>query len=120
MTAPVLPLQLKITNQTTKTSKDRVLIAQFGNGYSQIANDGINSKVDSWQIQYAPIYGADLITLNAFLDLVGVTAWFTWIPLGEAVSKKWRIDKDSRKQTMLNINTFIFTFTITQVFDLGV
>jgi phage-related protein len=119
MTAPVLPLLGKITNESSKTSKNRILEAQFGNGYRQVAKDGINSTIDTWSLQFSPLYGTDLTTMQTFISTVGVTVWFTWTPLGESVSKKWRIDKDSIKTTLINTTKFIYSFSITQCFDLG-
>jgi phage-related protein len=119
MTALTLPLINKITKTSSKTSEDRILSAQFGNGYRQVAKDGLNSEIDKWSLQFAPLTGADLTTMNDFLASVGVDVWFNWIPLGELVNKKWRIDKDSKKPRMINFTTYEINFSITQCFDLG-
>jgi phage-related protein len=119
MTAPVLPLTNRITSSSSKSTKNRILEAQFGNGYRQAANDGINSSIDTWSLQFAPLSGTNLTTMQTFLSTVGVTVWFTWTPLGESTSKKWRIDKDSVKANMINTTTYIYNFSITQCFDLG-
>jgi phage-related protein len=119
MTAPAMPLTIKITSNSFKGQKDRILSAQFGNGFNQVAPDGLNSIIDTWSIQYMPLRGTDLTTINTFLATVGVTTWFTWTPLGETVSKKWRIDKDSIQKKMINTSTFLISFTMTQQFDLG-
>lgn len=120
MAAPVLPLTTKISLNSSKSIRNRVIEAQFGNGYRQVANDGLNSNVDSWSLQFVPLSGTDLTTMQTFLTTVGVSTWFTWTPLGESVSKKWRIDKDSIKITPINSTKFTYNFSITQCFDLGV
>lgn len=118
--AEALPLLGKITAQSQMGQTHRNLAAQFGDGYSQVAPDGLNSVIDNWELRFAPLEGADLTAMNTFLLLVGTTEWFTWTPLGEAVPKKWRIEKDSIKKSMLNTSTFIISFKMVQVFDLGV
>ncbi len=114
-----LPLIKLITTASIKTVENRILEAQFGNGYRQVTSDGLNSNIDKWKIQYAPITGVNLATLDTFLNTVGVIDWFTWIPLGETTSKKWRIDKNSLTRTMLDTSRYAIKFTITQSFDLG-
>ena len=117
--AEALPLLGKITAQSQMGQTHRNLAAQFGDGYLQIAPDGLNSVIDNWELRFAPLEGADLTTMNAFLLLVGTTEWFTWTPLGEVIEKKWLIEADSVKKLMLNTSTFIISFKILQVFDLG-
>jgi phage-related protein len=119
MTAPVLPILTKITATSTGTSKDRYLQAQFGNGFRQVSKDGFNTKIDQWNIQYAPLEGTELTTIDDFINQVGCDVWFTWTPLGETISKKFRRDPDSLKRTPLNLTKFLISFTITQCFDLG-
>jgi phage-related protein len=120
MVALTMPLANKLTKSSQKTSENRLLEARFGNGYGQVAKDGMNSEIDKWSLQFGPITGADLTTMNTFLAAVGADVWFYWTPLGESVVKKWRIDKGSKKPRMVNFTTYEINFSITQVFDLGV
>ena len=117
--AEALPLVDRITANSAKTVENRILEAQFGNGYKQSTKDGINSDIDHWTIQYAPLEGANLTNVDSFLSTVGVTEWFTWTPIGEAVEKKWTIDKDSINRKMLNTTKFLVSFKMTQDFTLG-
>jgi phage-related protein len=121
MTAPVLPLTVacKITNNARKTRQDRNLRVQFGNGYSQIVADGINSVTDKWELEFAPLSGTVLSDMETFLSTVNTTVWFSWTPIAESVKKKWRIDENSIKKDILNFSEFVYKFSITQVFDLG-
>ena len=114
-----LPLTTKITIESQKSQVNRLLAAQFGDGYSQVANDGLNSSIDVWEIRYAPLSGANLITIDAFLSIVKASQWFTWTPFGEVVEKKWRINKDSIKRNMISTELYMVGFQMTQVFDLG-
>lgn len=114
-----LPLVPKITINSQKSQTNRNLFSQFGDGYSQVASDGLNSDIDSWEIRYAPLDATDLTTLDAFLSIVKTVAWFTWTPFGEVTEKKWRIEKDSIKRLMISTEKYTISFKINQVFDLG-
>ena len=116
---PTLPLLTHLTNGCRRKPTFRLLSAQYGKGYRQVAKDGLNSKIDTWKIEYHPLDGANLTTLQAFLDLVNCDVYFTWVPLGETTQKKWRINTDSIEVTMFNFTKFLYSFTITQAFDLG-
>ena len=119
MPALDLPLPLKLTNKCTKSVKDRVLEAQYGNGYKLTARDGLNSTVEIWELYYSPLTGADLTTVRTFLDTVSTDTWFYWTPFGETTPKKWRRVADSLKETMLNYEKLLISFTVEQQFDLG-
>lgn len=64
-------------------TKFRVLTAQFGDGYSQAAADGINNRTESWPLQF--VGDASAITpIRAFLDRhAGHRAFFWSPPMGE-------------------------------------
>lgn len=121
MTAPIFPTDIicKLTKECTKTTKNRLLKAQYGNGFIQIAKDGFNSNIDSWNLVIAPLDAGNITTMETFLSTVGCDVWFTWTPLGETVSKKWRIDQDSVKTELVNFVYKKYTMSITEAFDLG-
>ena len=112
-------LSCKLSAQSKKAVQNRVLTSQFGNGYSQVTKDGINSNIDKWDLTFIPLSGLALSDANSFFDLVGCDAWFGWLPLGETVIKKFRVDKDSLQKTMINFTTYIINVKITQCFDQG-
>lgn len=64
----------------------RTLDAQFGDGYSQSAADGINTEFQSWTIScrglIAPdcIVATDIAEVMAFLDSHGGWKSFLWTP----------------------------------------
>lgn len=61
----------------------RVLKAQFGDGYAQIARDGINNVVESWSLQFVG-KTAKIAAIRAFLRERGGDRSFHWTPpLGE-------------------------------------
>lgn len=119
MPAPTLPLVTKLTNESSKSTKNRIIKAQYGNGYTQTVRDGLNSDIDSWILVWMPLTGSDLASLRSFITTVGVTTWFTWTPFGESTSKKWAIVQDSIKEKLFNYDSIQISFTIEQRFDLG-
>ena len=122
MTAPILQYPDYLTAECRKLPrKNRVIKASFGNGYMQVAKDGLNDKIDSWKLIYKPLQDTELQNLRDFIDQVGCDVWFTWTPFGESTSKKWSIVEDSYEETFFKIcnNVIIISFTIIQRFDLG-
>lgn len=118
MTAPVFP-SIAVDQASTKTRKNRILTAQYGNGYAQYANDGINSQYDEWELQLRNLSSTDRSTMNTFYETVGSVVWFTWTPPGDSSSKKWRIVKDTYKETSSGGLIYNISFTVQQQFDLG-
>ena len=112
----LLPQTDRITSASQKKVVNRVIEAQFGGGYRQVANDGTNSDVDTWTIQIAPLEGDNLTQMRSFLDTIGVVEWFQWTPLGEIVAKNWRVDPSSTEWTMINTTKFVVKFAITRHF----
>ena len=112
----LLPQTDRITANSRKTVKNRVLEAQFGDGYLQRVDDGVNSIIETWEIQIAPLEGDNLTQIRSFIDTVGTTVPFEWTPLGETVAKNWRIDPNSLQIQMINTSKFIYSFTMTRIF----
>lgn len=119
MTAPVLPLTTQVAQSSRKTRGNRILAAQFGQGFGQFAKDGYNSQFDKWQLNFNNLNNTDRGTMNTFYETVGSDVWFTWTATGDATSKKWRIDKDTFNETPQSGALYSITFNITQQFDLG-
>ncbi|MEV8518675.1 phage tail protein [Dyella marensis] len=57
----------------------RVRRAQFGDGYSQEVQDGINNKVQSWPLQFVGSR-AEMQALSDFLDAHAGAIGFLWTP----------------------------------------
>lgn len=74
--------------------KPRVLAAKFGDGYEQRTLDGINNKLETWQIQARGLKDAtEAATMEAFLRTQAGVTPFTWVtPYGRTalfVCKDW-------------------------------
>lgn len=67
--------------EPTGTVSYRVKTAQFGDGYSQAVGDGINNKVQSWQLEFAGI-DKEVFSICEFLDKHMGYKSFLWTPPG--------------------------------------
>lgn len=73
----------RATGQPSGTASFRRLTAQFGDGYRQVAGDGINNKVQSWPLTFSGDK-KDMAALAAFLDRHAGIRSFLWTPpMGE-------------------------------------
>lgn len=57
----------------------RALKAQFGDGYSQEAEDGINSRTETWPLEFIGTE-SEILPIKAFLDRHGTWKGFLWTP----------------------------------------
>jgi len=111
-----LPLTTFISNASSKLRKHRTLSAQFGDGYSQEAPDGVNYKYDEWNIVYQNLTAGDRNTLWATLDAVGSWDYVNWQAVGDTTSKKWKITTDGITETIQAGNLYTITFKLRQIF----
>ena len=100
----------------TKTSKPRVLLAQFGDGYAQRATAGINNIVSEWNLTFSSRTITEANNILAFLVATGGVSYMDWTPPQEAVAVKV-IASDWSSQYESAISRTI-TVKFTQVFDL--
>jgi len=75
-----LPLTDRISQSALLNETYRVKKAQFGNGYSQRAKDGINNKVQVWQLVFSALDATETATLRDALDSTEGTDYITWTP----------------------------------------
>jgi phage-related protein len=67
----------------------RVLQANFGDGYNQRVNDGINNINEQWDVQFAALDQTNAAEIIDFLEARGGYQSFLWIPPGESTYKKY-------------------------------
>ena len=58
----------------------RVLNAEFGDGYSQRAPDGLNTLMRKWRLQFTNRDQADCDAIEAFFEAQGGCLAFSWTP----------------------------------------
>lgn len=81
---------LEPTIASMKTVEYRVKRVQFGNGYYQIAGDGINNNMEEWSVQWEALSATDKETIIAFLEARGGYDNFTWTaPDSSATAKSY-------------------------------
>jgi phage-related protein len=113
-----LPLTTKLSNSSSKSTSFKTIKAQFGDGYSQRAADGINNKIDSWSISWENLSSADKDTVLTALDAVGGYDYLTWTPFGESSSKKFILKDGSYSVSHVEGGTyFTISTSLIQVFD---
>lgn len=111
MTAPVFTWQAD--GQATGEVTLRVLASQFGDGYQQVAKDGINNKVQNWPLVFTGT--ADRIReIAAFLDARGGAEAFTWTPPLATVPGLYRAAKYSPQH--LGGDTYRLSVTFMETF----
>lgn len=109
-----LPLTDRISQSSRRTRKFRVFRAQFGDGYAQTAPDGINYKVDTWEVVYENLSSSERTTLWSAIDTVGAVDYFTWTPPGGS-STKWKIVGEVQ-ETPVSGDIYTVSFNLEQVF----
>lgn len=57
----------------------RVLKAQFGDGYEQRSQDGINACMQVWNLVFDTLTFAELTAIDNFLTAAGGWQKFTWV-----------------------------------------
>jgi len=110
-----LPLTTAISQGATRKRTNRVLFAQFGDGYDQTAPDGINALVDEWSITYPNLTSSERTTLWSALDAVGGSDYFTWTPPG-GTSTKWKVKEDGVTEMPASGDLYTVSFSLRQVF----
>lgn len=116
-------LAARIVRNSPKKRKDKIFAVQYGDGYEQVADAGINPRVDIWQLDFAPLTAALKNDMDVFIALVGASKTFTWTATGESTQKKWRIEADSYSEVPIGKDsgqlTWKVSFTIKQSFEIG-
>lgn len=59
---------------------DRILTANFGDGYQQRLPEGIHRRRQRWSVNFANVTTAKAAAIVAFLERVGATTAFYWQP----------------------------------------
>ena len=70
----------------------RVNVADFGDGYAQAVPDGLNTRMESWDLSFDDYPVSDITTITSFLDARGGYQSFYWTPPDELTPKLWRQD----------------------------
>lgn len=119
MTTTALPYTSKILLSSQKSKNYNDISAQFGDGYQQVAANGLNSVRDVWTINWANLSLTEITNLESILDLNGSWGIYSWTPCYENTSKNFRLVKDSYTRNAYTGAIFGASIKLIQVFDLG-
>ncbi len=79
-----------------KSSQPRIRQTQFGDGYSQRSQDGINYMSDSWELTFNNRTYTDISAMITILETKGGVTAFTWTPPGsteiKVICSDWSVD----------------------------
>jgi len=100
---------------SSKTKKPRILRADFGDGYTQRATDGINTNRDRWVVKFRCDTSGEADTFEAFLVAHGSDAFY-WTPPREGTPKLWTVESWTRTPED-SPDTDLFSCNFVQEFD---
>lgn len=88
MPTPVFP-DINLGRDSRRRKTNRILQAEFGDGYMQRALDGINTEVEEWTMSFKDRPKAEVDTLITFFDGLNYVDHFEWTPPDENTAKQW-------------------------------
>lgn len=100
MTIQTLPLQDYLDDEQGVQYEYRLLKAQFGDGYSQVAPDGINNEVRKVTFTYRNLEISDFNRVMSFLRALKGATPFKATLHGETAATAYRLDPASLTTTV--------------------
>lgn len=92
------------TFDAQKTSRPRLRVARFGDGYEQRLSFGLNQNPKEWSLTFM-VDDTDANTIETFLDARAEDgASFDWTPPRAGSSYKWVCEEWSRRLISENFN----------------
>ena len=104
----------KISQASTRQLQQRVIVAEYGDGYSQAAGVGINSRYDEWTVTLEYLNTTQRTEFLNWYATVGLVQTWTWTPPGQTTPLKFRITEAPTESNVANY--FTYTFTARQVY----
>ena len=99
-----------------KSSKPKMRMTQFGDGYEQRTTFGLNQNPKEWSLTWQNITETNADTIEAFLDARAADgASFDWTPPDTATSYKWVCQQWDK--TIPYTGRATITATFRQVFE---
>lgn len=98
---------------TEGTELTSVITAQFGDGYKQIASNGINTAAETWDLTWTG-QRKEVAKIRAFLRTHVIESFWWTNPWGERLL--YRIKNDSIASSFVTVNIVTLTFTFEQSF----
>jgi len=119
--ATPLPIPSKISRDSSKIVKFRVISANFGDSYTQEAPNGLNPKIDTWGIKWVGLTRTERLTVESVLDYVGSWGLLSWTPCYETTIKYFKLDVSSGYTTkhIAGNNVFHISCKLVEHFDVN-
>jgi phage-related protein len=117
---PLATFDFAILNDVSSEPEQRAIITQYGDGYEQTTEAGINTEVDriTLQCSFSAAQAGENNRLRAFLALHGSYKSFVYQKPWESVVKQWRIESWSQRSRRSKPSyTHDYTLKLKQVFD---
>lgn len=95
---------------TTNKPEFRVLEADFGDGYSAAAGDGINSVRDVLSLEWATLTPTQAVAITEFLRGLKGVGKFWYTPSDETKARKWTCKDYSDKRGEGGMRSVTATF----------
>lgn len=97
----------------------RLLEARFGDGYRQVARDGLNHKRATWSLTWDTLTRVDADAIVDFLDARGGNELFDWQPPGYGAATQFRCPQWSPPRPGMGDDVFSVTARFEEAFDVG-
>lgn len=108
------PLAYGPTTSASRAAQAKVLRADFGDGYSQRAADGINTVRDTYTLSWENITRTEAQTCDTFFRARGGYEAFWWTAPGQS-QKKWICSDWQVRHSTATLDSLSATFV--EVFD---
>lgn len=103
-----------------KQSMSRVLRADFGDGYSQRAGDGINVISEIWDVEWEHLDSDEISNLETQLEAARGVDVIDWTPPDETVAQKFTVAEWQKTMKIGNVGIArSVTAIFRREFDLG-
>jgi len=91
----------KITKSVSLSSEYNTKETEFGDGYRQIAIDGINYEKEVWSLEFVALDSTASLALETILktSLNGTSNYLSWTPPRESTTKYWTAHGISSQST---------------------
>jgi len=102
----------KTSYNCTKNPVTRIKELNFGMGYRQILEDGLNSDIETWNMEFVPM---DTTAVNSLLPILlnsvkVSTSFIKWTPNGESSDKYWTAHDIQKRSVGPDLWTIQCTF----------
>lgn len=101
-------LASKISQASTRSMAQRVVQVELGDGYSQAAGIGINSRFDEWTITLEYLNASQRTDFLNWYASVGMVQTWTWTPPGQSTELKFRITEAPQESNVALYWTYTF------------